>query len=333
MKQNIAASYSTLSADALGEWISEAYGFDRCLCSFLLRGVGDTYLVEEAETKYVFRVYRSGFRTLPDVEIETGLLHELHKAGVSVSYPIKNLSGDYINVIAAAEGERFAVLFSFAHGRSYQQLSEVQLQNLGREMAAFHNVSATLPYREGVRRFNIQTTLYEPIASVEQYFSKDPEAYEWLKRSADEASRYLSSLDTSKFSSGYCQFDFLPKNFHFDGDNKITLFDFDFVGYGWLINDLMTFWVHLSLDIFFNRLTKEDGQKNFKTFIESYRTVRPVSDEEVSAIPALSLGFWVFYMGFHATHDQFYGMIKEPGQLKLRMGLIRKLFEQNFAAK
>ena len=330
MKSIFPVSYSTLDPDALGLFIAAAYGLNRCDCSLLLRGVSDTYLIRTDGDKFIFRVYRAGFRTVTDVQTETRLLHTLHKQRVSVSHPIKNLDGSYINGINAAEGERLGVLFTFAHGRSYQQLNDSQLTSLGVEMARFHNVSSIFEISRDARHINTTTTLFDPIRKVEPYFKTDPESYAWLKQSAEEVANRISKTDTSAFSSGYCQFDFLPKNFHFDESDKVTLFDFDFLGYGWLVNDIMSFWIHLNLDVFFNRITPEAGKQNFETFVSAYRTQRVVTEDELGLIPWLSLGFWVFYMGFHVTHDQFYGMVKEPGQLKLRMGLIRKFTEANW---
>ncbi|WP_298737949.1 hypothetical protein [uncultured Chitinophaga sp.] len=44
-----------------------------------------------------------------------------------------------------------------------------------------------------------------------------------------------------------------PRNFHFENDS-ITFFDFDIVGYGWLVNDIMTFWQHLELNVYTGRM-------------------------------------------------------------------------------
>jgi Ser/Thr protein kinase RdoA (MazF antagonist) len=97
--------------------------------------------------------------------------------------------------------------------------------------------------------------------------------------------------------------------------------------YGWLINDLMTFHVQLSLDAHFGRLTREAATNAFDTVLAAYRQYRPLSDAEKSAIPWLGLGWWCFYMAFHATHDQFYPLV-QPSQLRARTALIRKLTEQ-----
>ncbi|RYG06605.1 MAG: hypothetical protein EOO07_28930, partial [Chitinophagaceae bacterium] len=233
------------------------------------------------------------------------LLNTLKEAGVSVYYPIEDKDGGYIQSFPAAEGMRHGVLFSYARGKVMNSPEPAQLKSLGTEMARFHNVSSTIVLEGNNRVFDAATTLFGPLETVRECFLNDQEGFDWLYRAARKVEERLKTLDTANFSSGYCHFDFLPKNFHFDGD-KVCLFDFDFFGYGWLVNDIMTFWVHLTLDVFFNRITQEAADKSYAIFLQAYQSQRSLSTDELKAVPYLSLGFWLFYMNFHTTHDQFY---------------------------
>ena len=47
------ASYSTLQSSALADLVSRKYGLAAVRCEFLVRGVGDTYLVESAGERVV----------------------------------------------------------------------------------------------------------------------------------------------------------------------------------------------------------------------------------------------------------------------------------------
>ena len=95
------------------------------------------------------------------------------------------------------------------------------------------------------------------------------EEYCWLEQAAWQVVSRLELVDKSSFSTGYCHFDFLPKNFHFDGD-QITFFDFDFMGYGWLINDLMSFWQHLQLDVYTRRLEQGKADSIILAWVFGY---------------------------------------------------------------
>lgn len=136
----------------------------------------------------------------------------------------------------------------------------------------------------------------------------------------------LAQLDVSAFSTGYCHFDFLPKNFHFDGDS-VTFFDFDFMGHGWLVNDIMTFWQNMTIDVHFGRMTADAADQAYAHFLAGYRTCRPVGEQELEAVPYLTLGFWLFYSDFHTTHDEFYAFV-QPGHLRIRIRFIQQLMKK-----
>ncbi|AHF17093.1 phosphotransferase enzyme family protein [Niabella soli] len=325
MKPVFPATYSTLCPAALSGVITGKYNAGAVQCKFLSRGVGDTYLVEFSDAQFVLRVYRSSHRSLPQIKEEMALLLALKEAGVSVSYPVPTTSGEIVLSFDAVEGERHAVLFSYAPGEVIKVLANSQLRALGREMARFHNVASVISLGDARWEFDAETTLFRPLELLKPGFSKDPEAYVWLKQIAMKAAEKLSLSDTSGFSKGYCHFDFLPKNFHFR-DDSVTFFDFDFMGYGWLANDIMSFWQHLILETYTGRMTREAANDAYKIFLEGYREDRMVSGQELAAVPYLSIGFWLFYMGFHTTHDQFY-VFSQPTQVKSYTGLLRFIVE------
>jgi Ser/Thr protein kinase RdoA (MazF antagonist) len=323
MKSVFPATYSTLCPIALSSLVSEKYEVANVQCKFLVRGVGDTYLIESSGGRFILRVYRSSHRSLPQIKEEVDLLLALKHVNVSVSYPILDISGEAIQKLAAVEGERHAVLFSLAPGHPVRILNERQLRIFGHEMARFHNVSSTIGLGEERWNFDLETTLFKPLEMLRSAFTEDPEGYAWLQQAARQIEKKLSQLNTSGFSKGYCHFDFLPKNFHFE-DDSVTFFDFDFMGYGWLVNDIMSFWQHLILDVYAGRMTQAAANDAYTIFLDGYREHRPMSEQELAVVPYLTLGFWLFYMGFHTTHDQFYAFI-QPSQLKIFTGFLRHM--------
>ena len=74
------------------------------------------------------------------------------------------------------------------------------------------------------------------------------------------------------------------------------------MGSGWLVNDIMSFWQHLILEVYTKRMGLEDAKDAYSVLLVAYYGVRPFNEEELKSIPYLSLGFWLFYMGFHTTH-------------------------------
>ncbi|QMW05792.1 phosphotransferase enzyme family protein [Spirosoma foliorum] len=321
MKSIFPATYSTLSPQALADLLAERYTLETIQCTFLVRGVGDTYLVDSAQGRFILRINRTTHRSLAHVQAEVALLIALKKAGVSVSYPIVDRTQESIQQLEAVEGSRYAVLFSYAPGQPAKLLSNNQLRTLGQEMAHFHQVSSTIALPGERWVFDLDTTLFRPLERLKANFVADQESYLWLQQAAKRVETRIAQVNTSGFHSGYCHFDLLPKNMHFDGDS-VSLFDFDFMGYGWLVHDLVSFWQHLALEVYTGRMTQSAFEESYTIFLASYQTSHPISDQELALIPYLTLGFWLFYMGFHTTHDQFYSYL-QPAQLKAYTGFLK----------
>jgi len=284
-------------------------------------GVHDTYEVKSADSPFILRIYRNSHRNRSQVNAEVALLVALKHANVAVSYPVADKSGALVQQLDAIEGTRCAVLFSYAPGKSIRTLSGNQLQSLGYEMARFHNVSSFIHLSDKRWMFDLPTIIFQPLQRLQPYFTEDQEGYEWLQEAAKKVEQQVLKTNIDKLTKGYCHFDFLPKNMHFDGD-AVTFFDFDFMGYGWLVLDIVSFWQHLALEVYARRMSREEGDQAYLTFLNAYRQIRPLNKEELSLVPYLSIGFWLFYMGFHITHDQF-RIYSQPVQLKLYTGILK----------
>ena len=324
MKPILPVTYSTFASGPLGALISTRYGLHDVKCELILRGVSDTYSVSTPSVHFVTRIYRQGHRTLSQVNAEVEFLLALKEAGVSVSYPVPDNEGHHVFTVEAPEGVRHGVVFTHAPGSVCSAPNERQLQLLGWEMAKLHSVSRTVNLENDRWNFDVETTLIKPLAAIKDYFKACPVEYAWLQRTAEQKQEEISRLNHSTFTSGYCHFDFFPKNFHFKGNESITFFDFDFFGYGWIINDIMTFQQHLCFEIEIGRMSESSAKNGFKVFLEAYREILPLPYEELVAIPLLSLGFWLFYFGFYTTNDQFLPLLQSQ-HLTARTNLIRKI--------
>ncbi|SPP99844.1 hypothetical protein NBG4_120051 [Candidatus Sulfobium mesophilum] len=139
----LSVTYSTLSADALTRQVLSRYALDTPVqCEYLYRGLNDNYLVKDSRTKYVLRVYRHNWRDLRDIEAETELIQYLQSEGVGVSFPVPDREGTVIREIGAPEGVRYAVLFSYAEGRSpLPRITLEQSRAAGRELSKMHRVT------------------------------------------------------------------------------------------------------------------------------------------------------------------------------------------------
>jgi len=317
--------YSTLSSKALNSFISERYGLNEMSCRLLIRNVSDTYIIEGLTDKYIFKIYRDSHRKLDEIKGEVELLTILADKGAKVSYPLTDLSGNKIQSFNAAEGTRYGVLFSYAKGKVISNPDDDQLAIIGREMAAIHNITADIKLNHSRIAFNTETTITGPLTTIAPAFDELPEEYAYLNTTGEKVIARLNKFNYANFSQGYCHYDVLPKNFHFDEHNNITFFDFDFAGTGLLANDIAIFYIHYFLDVTYGRLTRDESENAFNVFLESYRKVRPVHNDELKAIPYLGFGFWVFYLGFqYENFDDWSNLFFGPKFLKDRTALIKK---------
>lgn len=320
--------YSTLSSRALKDFLEQQYGFSQMRCRLLVHNVSDTYLLENDTEKYIFKIYRDAHRKLEEIKAEVELLNVLQENGLSVSYPIKATDGKQIQSFNAAEGTRYGILLSYALGQPVYELTPQQLEALGREMAKFHNLAAVIELKHPRKSYTLDTTITKPIIAVKPAFEGMEEVYAELVQMADQVTAQFEKLDLSNFSYGYCHFDFLPKNFHFQEGGQLTFFDFDFVGKGYLINDITSFYIHYFLECFHHKISREEAEKSFALFVEAYRKMRPLSDEELAAMPYFGFGFWVFYLGFqYENFDDWSSIFFGPNYLKQRVALIGKWLE------
>ena len=317
--------YSTLSSAALRSYLEKQYGIGPLTGRLLVRNVSDTYLFEAPTTKYIFKLYRNAHRSLPEIEGEVELLNILHERRSRVAYAIRDLQGGQIQHFQAAEGMRHGVLLYFAPGKPVLDMNDEQLRTTGREMAKIHNITATLQLQHPRPVYDLQTTLLQPLKAIEPNYKDLGEEYVYLRETADKVIGKMKQFDTASFSYGYCHYDFLPKNFHFDEQGGVTFFDFDFAGKGYLVYDIMTFYMFFFLYMDMGRISREKADRDFGVFLEAYRSVRPLSAEEVEAIPYLGYTFWVFFLEFYQEHfEDWSNTFLGPRFIRERVALIRK---------
>jgi Ser/Thr protein kinase RdoA (MazF antagonist) len=317
--------YSTLSTAALQEYLRKAYNLQLFTCRLLMRNVSDTYLLERGPYRYIFKIYRDNHRKREEILAEAELLEALKANDCPVAAPVKDTQGNTLQTFNAAEGTRYGMLFEYAQGTVVHNLTPSQLQTIGREMANIHNVTSRLQLSHERRAYNNNTTLSGPLQTIAPYFKELPEEYAWLQHTARTAINRLYAFNTTLFSYGYCHYDFLPKNFHINEFDEVTFFDFDFAGKGFLINDVMTVLVHFFLHMHMSQITAEQASKDFNTFLSAYHAVRPVTNEELQAIPYLGVAFWLFYLEFACLHfEDWSSTFLNNRYLKDRVVLIKK---------
>lgn len=290
------ASYSTLSAAALGAFIEQKYGISPVQCRYKLRGVSDTYHVQSQAGEYMLKLFRSMHRNEEELLGEIALLEYLLQNGIQVAAPVRDLSGNTLQSFQAIEGIRHGILYQFAPGVPIIEQNDEQIIQSAQYLARLHlkTENLELPYTR--KEYTMETMMQEPLRAIRpayEYF-KLAEIYHQLKATAKTQFESLHKLNSPAFATGYCHYDFMPKNWHHDQQGAITLFDFDFAGKGWLMNDIASYAIYLSL------LTpdKPDAQRRLQLFVDAYSKIRLLQPEELKALPALGFLFILFYLKY-----------------------------------
>lgn len=320
--------YSLLSAPAIKEALEIQYGFNEMNCRLLIHNVSDTYILEGSISKYIFKIYRDAHRSLEEIKGEVELLNILFEQGAKVSFPIADLKGEFIQSFNAAEGIRYGVLFSFAEGVVNNYMTDEQLVNVGHEMAVIHAVTSKIELAHKRKEFTIDSLLIQPLKIIKPSFKELEEEYNYLENASAQIIRKIEELDLSSFGYGYCQYDFLPKNFHFQENGAVTFFDFDFAGKGCFVNDLASFYAHYFILIKYDKIDQTEADRAFGIFLDSYRKTKALSDAEIAAIPYFGFAWWMFYFAFHYEHfDDWSNFFYGPRFIKERVGWIKDWME------
>jgi Ser/Thr protein kinase RdoA (MazF antagonist) len=313
------AQYSTLSAKALKKDIENCYGWQKVKCRFHMHGVSDTYIIESSKGKNIFRIYRTSHRTLDEIKAEIELLLHLKKKGRGVAAPVTDSGGSYIQEFEAAEGIRYGVMFAYADGKSPMEMDSSQYAIVGKELGLLHLEMGAIKLKYPRKRYSIETMIEDPVKRLKPAFKEFPEGHRFLKKTGEAVSEKLLALNPSKFAYGYCHTDVHLKNLHFNEANVMTLFDFDFFGEGWLVNDLAGFHCH-----YMWHRPLEGEESSWNAFLTAYRSVRPLSAEEEAAIPYLGFAWWTFYLGFQfEAFDDWSNTFFNERYLRHRIALMK----------
>lgn len=309
---------STLSEIELGNFIKEKYPFtDNSQCKLFRTGVNHTYFLSDTETKYVVRVYCHQWRTKSEIQEELELLNLLKTHNLSISFPIPDKEGNYIQEINAPEGIRYAVVFSFAEGEKMRFMSTETCSEIGSLMAKIHNVTAN----KKIERINYNTDvlLNKSYDYLKYYFSEDLDEMKYLKEIGIKISRNFKESHLSENQKGIVHLDIWYDNLSVNAENEITIFDFDNCGNGLLILDVAYFCKQL----FFIESDKQIYESKVESFLNGYRKKRNLLDNELKLIPDAGASIFMFYLGVQAQRFDWSNIFFTENYLKMFVGRIK----------
>jgi Ser/Thr protein kinase RdoA (MazF antagonist) len=296
-----------------------AYGLaPSTTCRFLHRGLNDTFLVESDSTKFILRVYRVGWRSGADIAYELDVLDHLAAKGMLVSTAIRRQDVGRITTIAMPEGDRPAVLFTFAPGEEVKE-DGTDSVDFGRSCAAIHAASDDFASRHERFELDLAHLLDEPIAHIRPHLAYRAKDWDFVQTLADRLRQLVSAIDPSTLDIGFCHGDFHGGNAHREGD-LFTHFDFDCCGRGSRAYDIAVYrWAA--------RLRgKESETKRWPPFFSGYRETRKLSAADLSAVNLFVPIRQIWLMGMHLQGGPRWGFgWMGNGYFNRNMKLLREM--------
>jgi Ser/Thr protein kinase RdoA (MazF antagonist) len=310
---------STLSPIHLATWITEQYGLTDVSCRVLKTNMNHSYRVAAGNEDYILRIYDHTYRTRQQAEEEVLLLNKI-KDIVSASYPIGDVHNQYINEIPAPEGTRCAVLFSFAQGKKVRNLTTDLNSRIGTEVGRFHKSTQNTTTKR--TDYSISILIDWAHDQLANHIPVELEEMQFIKN----MSGVLSQAFDKSLTKGIVHLDIWYDNMAIEEDGTITLFDFDNCGNGWLVLDLG----YYCMQLFYTEPDLTEYERKKKAFIDSYRSLMPLPDEELPLIPYAGMAIWIYYMGVQAQRfDTFGNFFLSANYVKMMIARVKGWLKYN----
>ena len=302
---------STLSPEHLAIWVAQQYNFRSATVSLLKTNMNHSYLVKANDEQYILRVYNHQHRNVLQVSEEVNLLNEL-KDDISVSYPIANVKGVFVEEIHAPEGNRCVVLFSFAKGKKLRFYTSEFHYKAGIETGRLHMATENKTLER--TDYSITTLVQWAYRETAKYISEDLEEMKLVKNSEAVLS---AAFNKSLLKKGIVHLDIWYDNMNIQEDGTVTFFDFDNCGNGPLILDIG----YYCMQLFFIEQDKAVYEQKKAAFIDGYRSVTGVSAGELELIPYAGVAIWIYYLGLQAQRfDNFANVFLSENYVKMYIG-------------
>ncbi|WP_332305698.1 homoserine kinase [Rhizobium sp. GR12] len=234
--------------------------------NFLLHTTRDPLIL----TLYEKRVEKS------DLPFFLGLMQHLAARGLSCPLPLPRKDGELLGELSG----RPAALISFLEGMWLRKPEAKHCREVGRALAAMHlageGFEITRPNALSIEGWKVLWDKSEARADEVEKGLRDE-----IRPELD----YLAAHWPKDLPAGVIHADLFQDNVFFLGDELSGLIDFYFA-----CNDLLAYDVSICLNAW---CFEKDGAYNVtkgKALLEGYQSVRPLSAEELDALPLLARG-------------------------------------------
>lgn len=304
------AAFAAYSKGSLAPWwlfqgVCDAWDFDTFSTELRLITVSEnaTYVVMRHEKPYgVIRVSQPGYVGGPvAVASEISWVQALHEVeGVNVVDAIPTASGFMVATIADEAGTEWAcVCTGFVEGVVLENLPDPSsyYRTIGKWAALFHRHVRAWCKPDGFERFTWDLTdMVGESPRWGRWEDKDltPEEYFLFKRAEQAALEVVRQVPHTNQTWGLIHADLRPSNVIAAADGTLTVIDFDDCGYSYFLYDYAAALSFVEHEPYAPAMAK--------AWIEGYREIAPLSEQDIQCASALSMIRRLQMVGWTTNH-------------------------------
>ena len=245
-------------------------------CKGIAEGVENSnYLVQTEAGRYILTLYEK--RVAPkDLPYFLALMEHLAARGIRCPLPVHDREGRTLRKLAG----RPAALINFLDGVSVRRASIEQCASLGKALARLHVAGESF---QQTRANSLSLSDWGPLAKA-----IGERADTVIRGLAAEIGKELAYLDKPwprDLPQGVIHADLFPDNVFFLGQEVSGLIDFYFA-----CNDMLAYDIAICLNAWCFESDASFNITKARAFLQAYEGVRPLSADELAALPTLARG-------------------------------------------
>ncbi len=276
------AVYTQVDDQTLSEFL-ETYDVGKAI-SFkgIAEGVENSnYLLEATKGRYILTLYEK--RANPDdLPYFLDMMEHLADAGVNAPLPIHDKEGNSLRMLAG----RPACMISFLSGVSVSHLTDAHCAELGRALASMHLALADYPPK---RANDLSLEGWKDLLSDVKGGADSVE--NGLQNALEEEIAFLSDNWPNDLPVGTIHADLFPDNVLFTDDKITGLIDFYFG-----CTDMLAYDLAICINAWCFDEEHRFIESRAKAMTDAYQSVKPLSAEEIQALPILCRGAAICFL-------------------------------------
>ncbi|MBL4646100.1 MAG: homoserine kinase [Hyphomicrobiales bacterium] len=270
------AVYTDVSDEALAQFLT-LYDIGTLVsCKGIAEGVENSnYLLGTDQGNFILTLYEKRVDT-DDLPFFLGLMDHLAAKDLACPVPIHDRSGKALNTL---EG-RPAAIISFLNGMWAKNPHTEQCIMVGAALAEFHDKGEDFT----IRRANaLNQPAWKPLFA--QSATRADEVQIGLRSAIETELDYLAANWPQNLPGGVIHADLFPDNVFFLGGTFSGMIDFYFA-----CNDMLAYDLAICLNAWCFEKDNAFNITKGRALIEGYQSVRPLSADELAALPVLARG-------------------------------------------